>query len=564
MPQESPPIAEKVEIQLPEKYNLYYTFMSSFACYLFELENEDLANSQWLGLVSPFEGAIIRQEEDKLQFEFSSEISLESKEYLLKDVTGLWYEPKATTSDDRASQIVSMLSERVFPGVRIPRLAFHKWEVLCSILFSIHAKVPLSRSWFASLYRRTGKDWKELARMPPSEAMRLTADGSGQSAGFRARYLIGAINDLYRRYPGSPDPLQTATTASRLSLRMNLMQIQYVGPKVADCFLLNAMGDTSTPPVDVNVYRVTQNLGILPPYLGLPSSELCTMFACTPDQSTVEGVPLCPKAERTIALLEGKTESVSGTCVRAALTMKFSDAGWVQALLFLYGQRYCTRYFPNCKTCELKDFSVLEKISGVVPIRTRSAPRIGPVILEPYIPENMAVFEFYPNRKGDCLDYMKKLCELTKSTQSVYSRGSKSSLAAFLWLATKEHVVPAFADEIAEAYEVEPRDLLNTSSSVRFALELNPPNLQAHSYIERLQKVLLFSDDILRRAVDLASNFPEQSGRRPESVASAALFITMRNLGVPVNLKSISDSLGITDVTVRNSVRSYDQRARLG
>lgn len=552
-------IENKVEIPVPKQYNLYYTFMSSFACYLFDLRKEDAVNSEWVGLVDPFEGAVIRQTKEKIQVEFAKSTSDIARDYLLRDVTGLWYEPKATTKDDRATRILTVLSERVFPGVRIPRLWLSKWEVLCSVLFSIHAKMPLSRSWFASLYRSRGRNWKALCDMLPEEIMALTAADSGQSAGFRARYLLGAIKDLYQQYPGSQDPLQTVSCTSRLKLRMRLMKIYYVGPKVADCFLLNAMGDVSTPPVDVNVYRVAQNLGILPPYLGLPSAELCAACACTSEESRTEGVPLCPKAERTNSLLEGMTQSVSGTCVRAALTTKFSDAGWVQALLFLYGQRYCTRYFPSCRTCELKDFSVLEKISGIIPIRTRSAPRLGPIVIEPYIPENIAVFEFYPEHKEDCLNYMKRVYELVKTNRSLFGRGSRNCLAAFLWLATKEYAVPAFVDEIADAYEVESGDLLNASSSVRFMLDLNPPNLQAQSYIERLQKVLLFSDDTLKNASEVASSFPGLSGKRPESVAAASLFISLRRLGNPITIKTISESLGITEVTTRHAVKVVEE-----
>jgi endonuclease III len=547
-----------VEITLPDEYNLFYTFMSSFACYLFALRKEDLNNSEWLGLVRPFEGVLLRQSGKTLQYEFPQPIAPTIREYLIRDVTGLWYEPKPITTDDRAARIVDLLSDRIFPGVRVPRLRLSKWEILTSILFSIHAKVPLSRAWFASLYGKMGNNWRKLIGMPPSEIMALTARDSGQSAGFRARYLVGAIRDLYQQYPGSEDPLQTATETSNLKLRMRLLRVYYIGPKVADCFLLNAMGDVSTPPVDVNVYRVVQNLGILPPFLGLPSAELCMAYACTPEQSQAEAVPLCPKAERTIALLEGKTQSVSGTCVRSALTLKFSDAGWVQALLFLYGQRYCTRNLPSCRSCELKDFSLTGQISDMIPVKTRSAPRPRPLPIEPFIPENIPVFTFYPKNKEDCLNYMGQMYRLVREKGSPSGRGIKAFLAAFLWLATKQYRIPALVDEIADAYEVEREEMLNASSSIRSLLELNPPNTQASAYIERLQKVLLFSDDVLEQAIKVASNYSQFHGRRPESVAAASLYITLRGTRRPVTIKTISESLGVTEVTVRNSVKTLD------
>src|SRR5437870_9079352 len=108
-----------------------------------------------------------------------------------------------------------------------------------------------------------------------------------------------------------------------------------------------------------------------------------------------------------------------------------------------------------------------------------------------------------------------QMYEQVKKNSELFSHRVKSCLAAFLWLATKEFRIPAFVDEIAEAYEVDPRDLLNVSSSTRLMLDLTPSNVQATSYIERLQKVLLFSDDILRKANEVAVRFPDLSGKRP-------------------------------------------------
>ena len=245
-------------------------------------------------------------------------------------------------------------------------------------MFSIHAKVSLSRLWFLGLHHQLGSDIRKVTRLRPDE-MKLTSTEAGQSSGFRARYLIGAIESLERAYPGAPDPLEEATRASSTRVRMTLVNLDYIGPKVADCFMLNAVGDVSAPPIDVNVYRAAQSLGILPAYIGLPSAELCARCACTPRQAKEEGIPLCPKAERTMDLLEGKTNSVSGTCARAGLSIKFEDAGWNQSLLFLYGQQYCTNYYPSCDSCQLKDYSVRKQIAGLVPVRTRLevTPRTG-------------------------------------------------------------------------------------------------------------------------------------------------------------------------------------------
>lgn len=217
-------------------------------------------------------------------------------------------------------------------------------------MFSIHARMGLSRLWFSSI---NDMDFNGILRMSSSVLGEYIEKSTGKSAGFRVRFLIEMAKDLYATYPDCLGPLDSICGKPIPRIRQELLNIRNIGPKVCDCFLLNAVGHVEASRVDIHVKRVAEYIGILPPNLGQPSLRYCRSFVCSREASLRYRLSLCPKAERTIGYFDS-SGSARGTCVRAALAHKFKDARWIQALLFLFGQRFCVwkpRSGPPCESC---------------------------------------------------------------------------------------------------------------------------------------------------------------------------------------------------------------------
>jgi endonuclease III len=71
-------------------------------------------------------------------------------------------------------------------------------------------------------------------------------------------------------------------------LRMELVKIRYVGPKVADSFILHVGLDPSKAPVDVHYMRFLKRWGLLRGSLTVPSKVYCSRYSCS-------NCPLAPR-----------------------------------------------------------------------------------------------------------------------------------------------------------------------------------------------------------------------------------------------------------------------------
>jgi hypothetical protein len=150
------------------------------------------------------------------------------------------------------------------------------------------------------------------------------------------RYLLETLTDIRQKHGNVADALENIAKMPLPLARLELCRVRNLGPKVVDCFLLNALGDLSAPPVDVHVARMAGELGLIPKGMQLPSPGYCRKHICSENDALDLNVPWCPKAMRTQLCLKSST-STRGTCIRAALNQRFENSGWIQALLFSQG-----------------------------------------------------------------------------------------------------------------------------------------------------------------------------------------------------------------------------------
>lgn len=133
------------------------------------------------------------------------------------------------------------------PGIRL--IKQDKWEALCSFIISQNNNIPRIKGIISRLVEHYGcfPDFRTLS----SE----TVESLGfLRAGFRAKYIIDAAKKLDTKALD----LDEICAMPIGKAREKLMQINGVGPKVAECALLYGMYRTEAFPVDVWIKRVME------------------------------------------------------------------------------------------------------------------------------------------------------------------------------------------------------------------------------------------------------------------------------------------------------------------
>jgi len=533
-----------LKIAIEADLSLENTLLSSFACYLFG-ETKTPRETIWIGQVDPFEGVRLRQIEGTVEIESQGD-SQTVLDYLTQDAIGLWHEPNV--EDIESSKPLEELAQDILPGIRVPRLYRNKWHILLSALLSIHAKVSYSRAWFLSLARYS---LRELQTMSPSQLRDHTRNMTGISAGFRMRYLTELVDDLFEKYPDAEDPLEELCKRPAPELRAQLLQLRNIGPKVCDCFLLNAIGDLSSSPIDVHVRRVSEYLGILPAGLGMPVPSYCRGYVCSREGPEAHGLPPCPRVDRTVEYLEKKIDP-SGTCIRAAMTHKFKQAGWIQAILFLFGQRFCTktpRGEPDCLNCPMVEECLRDVIPPSVQTHRVRLRIFRPRVATPTAPQfpELPFFRLYPEVK-DAVD-IKSREIFDRIRQKL--RGKKDLMGTCSWLACRLMRLPVLIDEVALAYSISPSDILHSYEEIRDQANLHIDLADPKLYIERLQRALKLPEEVISLA-NLLANVSRGHCLNPVSLAAASVFLAARKLDFYVRQEEISQELSLTQPTIRN------------
>lgn len=152
------------------------------------------------------------------------------------------------------------------------------WEALCSFILSQNNNIPRIKGIIARLCEAFGDPIEGGYAFPPAARLApLSVEALAPlRSGFRAKYILDAAQKVT---DGRVD-LPACTTLPLEKAREMLMQINGVGPKVADCALLFGAGRIECFPEDVWIKRVMRELfgGRLPdcarPYAGIVQQYL--------------------------------------------------------------------------------------------------------------------------------------------------------------------------------------------------------------------------------------------------------------------------------------------------
>ncbi|MFW5649006.1 MAG: DNA-3-methyladenine glycosylase family protein [Candidatus Alkaliphilus sp. MAG34] len=145
-------------------------------------------------------------------------------------------------------------------GIRILRQ--EPWEILISFIISANNAIPrikksverLSKNFGQYLGRYRGKDFYNFPNA--EEISRLSEEQiESCSVGFRAKYILGAA----RKVIDENIFLEQLRELNSEDCYNTLIEFKGIGPKVANCILVFAMGKIEACPVDIWIKRVMEH-----------------------------------------------------------------------------------------------------------------------------------------------------------------------------------------------------------------------------------------------------------------------------------------------------------------
>ena len=145
----------------------------------------------------------------------------------------------------------------------------------------------------------------------------------------------------------------------------------------------------------------------------------------------------------------------------------------------------------------------------------------------------------------------------------IRGRSIEGVVAASLYVGCRRCKVPRTLDEIAEVSRVTKKEVGRTYRFIsrKLGIKLLPPS--PVDYIPRFASELGLSGPVTGRAIEIITEARANglnSGRGPNGMAAAALYIASILLDERKTQKEISDVTGVTEVTIRNR---YSELAEL-
>ncbi len=148
----------------------------------------------------------------------------------------------------------------------------------------------------------------------------------------------------------------------------------------------------------------------------------------------------------------------------------------------------------------------------------------------------------------------------------VRGRSMESVIAACIYAACRSYSIPRTLDEIANASDVERKEIGRTYRFItrKLAIKITPSSPQ--DYISRFASILHLSpktqNDSLRilKKADISEL---TSGRGPAGIAAAALYVAALMNDEKKTQREVADVAGITEVTIRNRYKELIERLGL-
>ncbi|PCN50917.1 hypothetical protein B6U99_01930 [Candidatus Geothermarchaeota archaeon ex4572_27] len=292
-----------VRIKVRGSYDLDLTMYPSFASSLFD----KLGRNRWVKLYGAFKGL-------KLRFDGRFVESNVNRPEIVEELSGLWYDPEEhlrEVSRGLRNKILPVLDE--YSGLRLSINPYDKELMFVSTVLSQRAD-----------YHATVVRWvRAVASMLEiyGDVRRVPISALGRS--YQLRRAEVAVRECLRVIELDESPGFESTW----DLKRKLLGCKYVGPKVANAYIMFTRRAPYTAPVDIHFQRFVKRLGLLD-YRRKPVKSVCSRYACWS----------CP---------------FRSECLEAAAVENFRAlSSWIQTVAYVHDKRYCSRGL--CGECRLK------------------------------------------------------------------------------------------------------------------------------------------------------------------------------------------------------------------
>ncbi|MEK6919228.1 MAG: TFIIB-type zinc ribbon-containing protein [Nanoarchaeota archaeon] len=148
----------------------------------------------------------------------------------------------------------------------------------------------------------------------------------------------------------------------------------------------------------------------------------------------------------------------------------------------------------------------------------------------------------------------------------VRGRSMESVIAACIYAACRSYNIPRTLDEIANASDVERKEIGRTYRFIirKLAIKVTPSSPK--DYISRFASILSLSPKTQNEALKIlkkADISELTSGRGPAGIAAAALYVAALINDEKKTQREVADVAGITEVTIRNRYKELIDRLDL-
>ena len=148
----------------------------------------------------------------------------------------------------------------------------------------------------------------------------------------------------------------------------------------------------------------------------------------------------------------------------------------------------------------------------------------------------------------------------------VRGRSMESVVAALLYVVCRKMKTPRTLEEISQVSGVTKRELGRTYRYIARGLNLRILPAMPKDYIPRFASMLGLNDQTQAKALRFlleAKSLEATSGKGPTGVAAAALYIAALLDGEKRTQREIADTVGVTEVTIRNRFKELVQKLDL-
>lgn len=247
---------EKFILKNQESFNLKHIFECG-QCFRWNMEDD----GSWLGIIKD---AVIRVKQNNDEFIFTGSVN-SSKDF--KEIIQEYFDLDTNYNDykEKLSKIDEYLAESIRFGEGIRILKQDLWETIISFIISANNNIPRIKKIIDAISRNYGKkvifEDKEYFLFPtPKELSKASVEDLRKlGLGFRDKRIFETTK-IINENPSLLTEIENMNSTE--SMREELLKLDGVGPKVADCILLFALKRLDVFPIDVWVRRVMNDLYI--------------------------------------------------------------------------------------------------------------------------------------------------------------------------------------------------------------------------------------------------------------------------------------------------------------